>query len=168
MTRPTTTALLIGLLNFLAPLPAGAQEPAAAEPVPLYTNEDLEKFGPVPPAPDDPVYRGNDLGWEFVIEFINREHERLDAERSNALERARIRTEERENESAHRGYVPYVPSYYPGFSGRRYGHVGRAHPDRRLHELAGARGAGNDGRIVPLHARPGGSIVPLHARVPLR
>ena len=124
------------------PLP-GDGEPV--EPVRVYTNADLERFGP-PSGDAEPVAVDDDRGWEFVTEFLAREHARLDAERSHELERRRAAIEE---EVAARPRAR--PTYYYPYYGYGYVHVGRHHRGHRF-KTVGTTTVG--GRIVPLHARP--------------
>ncbi len=62
--------------------------PEGAEPVRVYTNEDLEKYaiyGRDPaPAP------GTDEGWEFVFDVLDMQYGRLDADRRHDLDRSRV------------------------------------------------------------------------------
>ena len=46
--------LALAITALAGPAGVTAQQPAAEEPVPLYTNADLEKFGP-PSGPNEPV-----------------------------------------------------------------------------------------------------------------
>ena len=68
---------------------AGDEEPTS-DPVPLFTNADLEKYGPSD-APDRPVAdaaAGGTQDWTFVNEFIDGQYERIEAEREHARELA--------------------------------------------------------------------------------
>ncbi len=74
----------LGVLAFVVGCASGA---AAAEEGYVYTNADLlEMFGPPSPAPEPPAQPA-DGGWEMVIEFIDRQYERIDAERAHDLDR---------------------------------------------------------------------------------
>ncbi len=92
----------------------------ADEGVPLYTNADLERFR-IPETEDDrerPVAASSprsaptarEVGWEFVLAFLAREHSRLDADRKNDLDRARLELEA--TPPRPRYAVPFYP-YYP-------------------------------------------------------
>jgi hypothetical protein len=144
--------LLLLLLVAAADPPITAQaEPITdgdeVEPVRVYTNADLERFGrvgvdPTPPAPDDGAE------WAFVTEFLAREHARLDAERSLELERRRVTLEEevvaRDRHRSDRYY------WRPGYAFVHTGYFER----KRKHRASGAATTSVGGPIVPLHARP--------------
>lgn len=112
----------------LAAIPAFASG-ADGETVPLYTNEDLEQFGPpaersgvVVPRPDPA------LQWKFVRQYLDRQYERIDAERQWRMELVRMREEEeaRDAEVRSRQYLLLPPFVgYPGF----YRHPGRRGAD---------------------------------------
>jgi len=62
-----------------------AAEPAS---VPLFTNEDLEKYGPSD-APDHPVadtVASGNQDWTFVNKFIDGQYEKIKSEREYSLE----------------------------------------------------------------------------------
>jgi hypothetical protein len=131
--------LTVALLALLAACVATAV--SAETPVRVYTNADLV---PVDAVSLEVSEAADESGWEFVAEFIAREHQRLDAERSHELDRRRVDIEEnrrpRRGSDAYYGYpVGYAHPYSHGV--RKPGHRPRA-----------TSGAG--GRIVPLHARP--------------
>jgi len=115
----------------LLALPAACVATAvmAEGPVRLYTNADLQETVSMPVAA-----RVENTDWDFVADFIYREHERLEAERSHELDRRRVEIEE------------------GGFADRR--HYG--YPTVYAHPYAG--------RTRPTTSSPGGHIVPLHAR----
>jgi hypothetical protein len=120
---------------------------AGDEPVRVYTNADLERFGPPSPGPE-PATVGDDRGWEFVREFLAREHARLDAERAWDLERRRVEIEE-ERVLRERWRTVW---YYPGY-GYTVGYPGCADEKRkRYHALP--HGTSPGGRIRPIHAGP--------------
>ena len=152
MSRIGKTALGCVLLAAAAGLPAQAQSSRDAEaPVRVYTNADLEKLPPLPPS-SEPVLRDDDLGWEFVTEFIEREHRRLDADRAYELEGRRDATKERIADEREGDYVlPWVPW---GFN-PRVRHDGHRPGDFRRVD-AGVRLGGS---IAPLHARPSQAMV---------
>jgi len=109
----------------------------------VYTNADLERLGP--PSAGNQVRTGaDDPGWEFVTEFLAREHARLDAERAWELARRRAVLEE---EAA---LPPRIYGWSPhAFYGHPHGRSGR-HPGRRSEKGMSSRA----GLVVPLHARP--------------
>jgi len=127
------------------PLAAQTGPRSDGEPVRVYTNADLERFGP-PSVDAAPATADDDPGWEFVTEFLAREYERLDAQRSYDLERRRAALEE-EAVDRRRARPIYRYPYY----GHRFIHVGR-HP--RGHRVRTVRTTTVGGPIVPLHARP--------------
>jgi hypothetical protein len=70
------------------------------EPVPLFTNADLEKYGPSD-APDRPVadaVAAGDEDWTFVNQFIEGQYERIESEREHARELAEQEARFREPE----------------------------------------------------------------------
>src|SRR5512143_1892430 len=74
----------------LALVAAAAPAVAAgeAETVPLYTNEDLDRmFGPAPAQPSEAVDKATPEDWRWVEQFIDRQYERVDADRRYDLER---------------------------------------------------------------------------------
>ena len=90
---------------------------AADEEIPLYTNADLEKYGPPTSEPGERVVDSyEDPGWEFVTDFIRRQKQHIAAERNYDLQRARVDNEAREIEQRYApSYSPWFPYYlYPG------------------------------------------------------
>lgn len=114
--RDSTYGVLGALVcaTALVCVPSVAEPPAERdEPVPLYTNADLERFAPAP-APSVPVAATDREGdWRFVVEFLEREQARLDAERARELELKRLEAEAaaRRVESQRPRYV--LPAFYP-------------------------------------------------------
>ncbi len=95
----------------------GADDPPPQESVPLYTNADLEKFGPPTSAPG-PVGVADEGEWQSVSEFLDREYARIDAERQYELDREEARRLVAAEESPSARYVvPYFGGLwsYPGF-----------------------------------------------------
>ena len=78
----------------------------------LYTNLDLEKYGAPSSERGVPAVREEDE-WDRIWEFLDRSYERLDAERSYDLERARIRSSEVQDAAAQR--PRYVAPYRGGY-----------------------------------------------------
>jgi hypothetical protein len=176
----------IGLAVFLAvvvlalPAPVLAQQPRADEAVPLYTNADLEKFGPRT-APAGPV-RFPDAGeWRFVQEFLDRQYSRVDADRRHDLDRAVVDEYTAPPEPRYRLLSPYYGYYgyhgynayaeyngYPGYP-RTYPY-GVPAQDRRLHGAGHGHGAGDYRDVAnraggrnPSHGQP-----PRHGAPPAR
>ncbi len=135
------TVAPLTLLAAFAATAVPAQPTSHEDPVRLYTNADLEQPDPLPVAakPDQPADDGR---WEFVADFIAREHDRLDAERSHELNRRLVDIEE--EESANRRYYGYPFVYAQPFSPGVRKRAGRTP----------ATTSGLGGHIVPLHARP--------------
>ena len=135
------TVALLALLAAFATTAVAAEAASHEHPVRLYTNADLEPLDPLSVAAK-PDAQAVDSGWEFVADFIAREHERLDAERSYELKRRWVDIEE--EESAVRRYYgyPFVSAqlYSPGL--------------RKRAGQTPATTSGPGGHIVPLHARP--------------
>ncbi len=140
MGRVSLIVVLVALAA-LAAAPLSAQS-ADTETVRLYTNADLVPLeAPSAPPAAEPV---NETGWQFVVEFISREHERLEAERTHALEQRVIALEE--DRLTH---APRFRGYY-GFPYYDSRHQDRGQKLRRDRRAPAARRQG----IVPLHARP--------------
>jgi hypothetical protein len=95
--------------------------------VPLYTNEDLDRFGPAQtPAPDPPPPSVDDVDrqWDFVQEHLDRERARIQTDRALSIEES-LAEPAPENER-YVGYPIYGRFGYNGYP-YRYGHV---RPDR--------------------------------------
>jgi len=148
-------AVAIGVLAFQPP--ARAEQLPAGEPVPLYTNADLEKFGP-PTAPDGPVRTPDGGEWRFVQEFLDREYARVDADRRHDLDRAVVDEYTAPPEPRYRLLSPYYG--YSGYYGYRgydgYPGYPRTYPygvpaqDGRLHRAGnGTRAAGRLDAVDP-------------------
>jgi hypothetical protein len=115
---------------------------AAGEDTRVYTNLDLERmFGP-PSTDRGPVATHDDADWDFVTEFLDREHARIDADRSYEIERRRRSLEVDWKDRHHYHHYPYAG--YPR------GHVRTGRLDAQ-----GQPG----GHIVPLHARPSLALI---------
>jgi hypothetical protein len=88
------TARLISLFAAVLLVAGGTiarAESGEDDPVRLYTNEDLAKYAPPPgshPRPSEP-----EPSWESIVQFLDRQYARLDAERRLDLERARVESE---------------------------------------------------------------------------
>jgi hypothetical protein len=132
----------------------------AEEPVRVYTNADLAKFGP----PSDPTVeppRNDGEGWQFVIDFIERQHAQLKQQKDQELDRQLVEARVRELDRRSRRVgiaLPYYYGYgYYGYRGYAVGHKSKGGV-RAGHGPVARRSALSD-----LH-RP---IKPLHARRPL-
>ena len=139
------TVAPLALLAAFAATAAPAQPASRQDPVRVYTNADLEKY-PLPVAAKADR-QSDESGWEFVADFIAREHERLDAERSHELNLRLVDIEEEESDDRRQrlgigyGYpFVYAHPFSPGVRKR----AGRTP----------ATTSGPGGHIVPLHARP--------------
>jgi hypothetical protein len=148
---------------FALPLVLVLVAPAiAGEQVRVYTNADLEKYGP-PSEPVEKAERDDELGWQFVTDFIEREHARLDQQRRRELDRQLVEAEvdELDRRSRRTGIaLPYYYNYhYPGHVGRGR-RVGHKSPKSSTHFFAAPTRRSATADLF----RP---IVPLHARRPL-
>ena len=81
----------------------------------LYTNLDLEKYGSPSSERGVQAVREED-DWDRIWGFLNRSYQRLDADRSYDLERARIRSSEAQDAAARR--PRYVAPYRGGYGFR--------------------------------------------------
>jgi hypothetical protein len=138
---------------------------AAGEQVRVYTNTDLEKYGP-PSEPVEKAEQDDELGWQFVTDFIEREHARLEQQRRRELDRQLVEAEVDELDRRSRRTsiaLPYYYNYYyPGRVGRGR-RVGTESPRSKTH--FSMRHAPSIRRSAAADLfRP---IVPLHARRPL-
>lgn len=73
-------------------LAAGDARAEAVEPVRVYTNADIERLPPLPTQPA-PLVDFDRERWEFVIQFLEREHALLNADRNQDLARELLRAE---------------------------------------------------------------------------
>jgi hypothetical protein len=108
---------------------AMAAEQSGDEAPRLYTNADLDRLGPGPAEPSRPISGADDPGWDYVQQFLDREHARLEADRLMDLEESRRAAE---NDALYelareRDYsVPYYGGYwYNPWVGVPGHHVGR-------------------------------------------
>lgn len=139
----------LALLAAFATTAATAEPASHEEPVRVYTNADLDEWYPLPVAAKADR-QPDESGWEPVAEFIAREHERLDAERSHELNRRLVDIEEEESTDRRQRPSAGLASYY-GYPSIY------AHPHSGVPKRGGRTRATTSGpsrHIVPLHARP--------------
>ena len=91
----------------------------AQEPVPVYTNEDLDRMFGAPPAPvSDPVDKSGPEDWGWVEGYLDRQYARIDADRQYELDKRALDIAEE------RTYTrdPYSHGYGYGYAafGLRY------------------------------------------------
>ena len=143
----------------------------SADPVPTYTNADLQKFGepePVAPPPEDTEV---DRQWEFVHDYLDREYSRIDSDRRHTVDRALTEAAEPAPSDTWRGYGVYAPGLFgygrgigrpsrPGNRDRRalprydtrtarhgyYVPAKRHMPVKSIHKSGGNRGGAKPGR----------------------
>jgi hypothetical protein len=140
--------LLVLAAGVLATPAIGAGQPAPEaapdEPVPVYTNADLERFGPSD-APAGPVTTPDEGDWEFVQAFLDREYARVDTERDYELLRAAAAERAWLLENPRPRYVaPYRGVYGSSWvMPWRYPHAGgwHSHSPYSSHPGAGYRGS---------------------------
>jgi len=107
--------------------------------VPLYTNADLERLEPLT-LERQPLPEVDAESWEFVTEFLERSHARIDAERDRDIARSVLSTPQVE-----RRRVGYYSSGYSDYPTRKHRPgVYSTHPVRSSRPAA----------IRPLHAGP--------------
>jgi len=123
---------LVGLLLLLC----GGMLLAEESTVPLYTNADLEQLEPLT-LERQPLPEVQTESWEFVTEFLERSHARIDAERDREIARSALSAPPVERRRV--GLYPALP-FYP-FGGHRSG-ISRRDPVRSSRPSA----------IRPLHA----------------
>ena len=149
-TLPRRAAVFGVCLLVLAALALSAPRAEDEDRVRLYTNADLERF---PALPDSSVVAGQPSAeeWRFVTEYIDRQYERLDADRSHLLERERTEAESEwiRHRAGRRSYgLPLYWGHYPARPRVPRAEDGRDRGERILRTL------GPDASIRPLHARP--------------
>ena len=142
MLRPGPLACAL----LLAASIVSGQAAVGGEPARVYTNADLERLPPLPASAQSSA--ADDLGWEFVIDFLAEQHARIDAQRAYELDRTLVEETARRSREASRpryglplGYLPW--SCYPG---------GACAP-RRPSPSPEQPGHGPRAWVVPLHAR---------------
>jgi len=143
--RRSALAVAVLLVARVAAGATSAQTASGDEKVRLYTNADLVGLPPIPTSAPTPA--SDELGWEFVIDFLAEQHARIDAQRTNDLDRAFVEaTARRPRESSPRYPLPL--RYAPWLDPYRAPHTAR----RPSTVPAPTRGPRD--WIVPLHARP--------------
>lgn len=61
------------------------------DPVPVYTNDDLDRLlGPPPAQPAEPVDKSGPEDWRWVEQFLDRQYSRIDADRRFELDRRSV------------------------------------------------------------------------------
>ena len=123
----------------------------------LYTNADLKRSEPISAPPREPAARP-DLDWAFVVQFLDRQHALLEAEKRYRLEREAIdrMAEAAAAASRRRSYLAPFGGVF-GFHARPLRHPGALKP-HRLPESS-VHGAGPPmreflSRRITLHGRP--------------
>lgn len=114
---------LFALVVVAAGIGSGAQDGE----VPLYTNEDLERFGPTQtPVPDPPPPSVEDVDrqWDFVQEHLDRERSRIETDRALRIEETLAEPAPAPEGERYVGYPIYGRFGYNGYP-YRYGHVRR-------------------------------------------
>jgi hypothetical protein len=135
----------------------------AEEPVPVYTNEDLERmFGP-PPAPvSDPVDKSGPEDWGWVESYLDRQYARIDADRQYELQKRTLDIADERTYTGYRGGCHGGYGYYGGYAAFRanypasvwYGNVSRMYRGGGSH---GSNAGKSQPRPMPLPSpRTGG------------
>jgi len=144
------------------PVWAQSTEPtpnAPAEPVRVYTNEDIEKLPPLAPlvivdeAGRPLKIDGAEERWAFVDSVLGQAYERIDADRAYWMERRRTEAEADALERIHSR-----PRYLLPFNGWNHGNVGVPRKGDRLRKEASRLWERPNAHlfqpITPIHARP--------------
>jgi hypothetical protein len=145
--------LVVPAISVLA---VGLSAATDREPVPTFTGEDLDRmFGPAPAGPSELVDKTRPEDWRWVEQFLDRQYERIDAERQYELRTREIDIAEHRVEHPTRthgtllwGRGYYSPwGYGTGYHGDRTPSVtGRAAYDRAMG--LGARPIANNVRVA--------------------
>jgi hypothetical protein len=132
------------ILAALLPAPWVAAEPE----VHVYTNADLQRFE-LPGETGEPDPQPVET-WGYVVDYLEREWARIDADRSHDLERARVRNDEMLRDRSTIS-IPYAPFYYGFRVHDRYrGNRPEQFDGDRLRGISAFRQPGHR----PLHAGP--------------
>ena len=99
----------------LCALAVASSSTRAEEAVRVYTNADIERLAPLP-SQGAPLVPFDKERWEYVIQFLEREHSRLNADRDHELAREILRAEVEAAKSRPRYVVAVAP--YRGFHRR--------------------------------------------------
>src|SRR5215510_10682782 len=130
----------------------------AEEPVPVYTNDDLDRmFGPPPAAVSDPVDKSGPEDWGWVEGYLQRQYARIDADRQYELDKRTLDIAEERTHIGYRGYGYYGYPYaafglrYPASTWwnnvhRTYSSRGIAKPAAGCPKVAPRSGGGAMGR----------------------
>lgn len=102
---PIACALLTVSVTGAEATAAGATTVAAPPPARLYTNADLERFGPSHPRAAPPEAFDEAGAWQFVSDFLERQRIALEAEQKLRLERQAIEAVGAGPERCRRRYV---------------------------------------------------------------
>ena len=160
--RARRLAVVIPMTVLLLGVPA-----LAAEEVPLYTNEDLERmFGPPPPTQAGPIASSEPADWAWIEQYIDRQYARIDADRQYDLSRATLRiADERTARGTDYGYGYYsYPSLGLGYPASTWwntvhaSYVGGSSLKRGGSWKGGGMKSCGPGRpsVMPFSARGGG------------
>ena len=138
---------------------AEATPDSGAEPVRVYTNEDLEKLPPLPSlvivdeAGRPLQIEGAEERWAFVDSVLGQAYARIDADRAYWMERRRTEAEADALERLHSR-----PRYLLPLNYWRPGYVGGPRKEHRLRREASRLWERPNAHlfqpIVPIHARP--------------
>jgi len=111
----------VAALGMLLTPPLAAGDDGTPE-VRLYTNADLRQFGDPEPAPvDTSSEERSDRERGIVIDFLDREYARIQAEQQLAVLRSSVQPPETESPDSYGGFGPYVLGGYGGYYGGYYG-----------------------------------------------
>ena len=150
MRATRVSACLFGVLVIASGIGSGAQDGE----VPLFTNADLERFGPPQtPAPDPPPPSTEDVDrqWDFVQEHLDRERSRIQTDRVLSIEESLAEPAPAPQDDGYVGYPIYGRFGYNGYP-YRYGHV---RPDRnRIQPYPYDRRTARHGYYVPRKDSP--------------
>jgi hypothetical protein len=84
----------------------------ADEPVPLYTNDDLDKmFGPPPAQVTEPVDKSTPEDWAWVESYLDRQYARIEADRQYELNKRTLDIAEERTYTRSAYYGGYLGGY---------------------------------------------------------
>ena len=119
---------------------------SAQEPVRVYTNADLKPL-PESSSPAPAAESRDDAGWEFVQAHLQREYDKIAADRNYDLDRAAVDASRRDRERS-----VYAVPYAPFFWGAHYPRHGRHPRQKPEHRSKAAIYRASTPR--PIHAGP--------------